>query len=227
MPSPPRSVAVPRPPPPPSSVMRSARTSIRACMVRNGLVIALLAAELLVAIARTPIPLGEKRVAVPAPGRLAALQTAFDEDLLPFRQIFLQRLSLLSPEIDVVPFGPFLSLARLVVPDFRRGDAELRDRGPARSKSQLGVPAQIADENHLVHATHIRHAFGTRNVEPGTWNEEFRMWNQSSEGFAISSFVHSNSRYFAIEFRASSSPRPVFGSLASRAWPRSCRGISS
>src|SRR6476646_1882154 len=55
---------------------------------------------------------------------------------------------------DAVPFGLFFPLAgRLVAPGLRRGHAQIRDRAPVLRTPDLGILAEIADEDHLVHAT--------------------------------------------------------------------------
>src|SRR5204862_8116246 len=48
---------------------------------------------------------------------LPRLQPALDVDLLAVGEIFLQALRLLAPQNDAVPFGFFLALPALVVPD--------------------------------------------------------------------------------------------------------------
>src|SRR5262245_29717863 len=85
---------------------------------------------------------------------LARLQTTFDVDLLTLRQIFLQALRLLAPQDDAVPFGLFLALPALVVPDLSRRKIQRRYRGAARRVAELRVAAKIADEDHFVHASH-------------------------------------------------------------------------
>jgi hypothetical protein len=53
-----------------------------------------------------------------------------------------------------MPFGLFFPFAgRLVAPGFRRGDAQIRDRAAVLRASDFRILAEIADEDHLVHAT--------------------------------------------------------------------------
>src|SRR5581483_7833180 len=91
-------------------------------------------------------------------GVLVGLQAPFDVDLLALHEILGQRFSLLAPQVNVVPFGAFLALTRLVVPHLGGRDAELRHGGAAWRVPQLRVAAQIANKNHPVHAAHIRPA---------------------------------------------------------------------
>src|SRR5262252_8947187 len=85
---------------------------------------------------------------------LPCLEPAFDVDLFSLRQVLGQRLGDLSPEDDAVPFGLFLALSALIVPDLGRRHVERRHRGAARRITQLGVASEIADQNHLVYASH-------------------------------------------------------------------------
>src|SRR5204863_6870580 len=93
-----------------------------------------------------------------------SLEPALDVYLLSFDQIAGQRFGLLAPQIDVVPLGAFLPLARFVVPDFRRRHAEFRHGGAARRIAQLRVAPEIADQNDLVDASH-RPRFYPSSVE--------------------------------------------------------------
>jgi hypothetical protein len=49
-----------------------------------------------------------------------------------------------------VPFGFFLPLPLLVVPDFRRRHVERRDGGAARCVAQLGIATEIAHQDYFV-----------------------------------------------------------------------------
>src|SRR5205823_6691510 len=89
---------------------------------------------------------------VPLPG----LQTAFDVDLLPLGQIFVERLRRFPPEDDAVPFGFFLTLPGLVVPDFSRRHVECGDGCASWRVPQFCVTTEIADENHFIDAAHGR-----------------------------------------------------------------------
>ena len=86
---------------------------------------------------------------------LPRLQTAFYVDLFSLCQVFLQAFRGLSPEHDAVPLGLLLPLVVAVVPDLRGGQVE---RGHCRASwcvAQLGVATQVADEDHLVHTSHV------------------------------------------------------------------------
>ena len=65
-----------------------------------------------------------------------------------------QRLGLLAPQVDVVPLGALLPLAALVVPHFGGGEAELGNGSAARRVAQLGVAAEIADQNYFIDRSH-------------------------------------------------------------------------
>src|SRR5262249_1428591 len=53
-----------------------------------------------------------------------------------------------------VPLGLFLAFAGcLVAPAFRGGNAQIRDRAAVLGAPDLGIPAEIADEDHFVDRT--------------------------------------------------------------------------
>src|ERR1051326_1244650 len=87
-------------------------------------------------------------------GVLVSLQAAFDVHLLPLAQVLGERLGLFAPDVDVVPLGPFLLLAGLVVPRFGGGEAEFRDGGTARRVAEFRITTKVADENHFVDGAH-------------------------------------------------------------------------
>src|SRR5262249_404699 len=57
-------------------------------------------------------------------------------------------------EHDAVPFGFFLALPGLVVPDLGRSHVERRDRSAARRIAKFGIATEIAHKNDLVHTAH-------------------------------------------------------------------------
>src|SRR6185369_17401137 len=59
---------------------------------------------------------------------------------------------------DIMPFGPFLAVAIAVLPAFRRCHPDVDHLAAIVERAGLGVGAEIADQNHLVHARH-RHTF--------------------------------------------------------------------
>src|SRR6266478_2045026 len=89
-------------------------------------------------------------------GPLAGLKAALDEDLAALGEVLSAVLRRLAPDDDAVPLGPLLLLACLVRPRLVGGDGEVRHRLPAGRVPDLGITAQIADQDDLVDAA--RHA---------------------------------------------------------------------
>src|SRR5208282_5554649 len=85
----------------------------------------------------------------------ARLQRAFEVNLRAFLEILLDDpAQILIEDDDAVPFGLFPPLAgRLVAPGLRRGDAQIRHRPAVLGATDFGVGTQIADQDHLVHAS--------------------------------------------------------------------------
>src|SRR4029077_19161499 len=92
-------------------------------------------------------------------GPLPVLDASLDVDLLPLDEVLLQALGALAPEADAVPLGALLLLPALVVPHFGRRETEGGDRRAARGVAKLRVTSEVADENDLVHAAHMRLPF--------------------------------------------------------------------
>jgi len=86
---------------------------------------------------------------------LARLQRTFDENLRALFQILLgDPAQILVEDDDAVPFGLFTPLAGgLVFPGFRCGQAQIGDRPAVLGATDLWIGAQIADQNHFVHAS--------------------------------------------------------------------------
>ena len=122
--------------------------------VWNGLVVAFLTPELHVPVCGTPIAFAEEGITLATARGLSALQATLHEYLLSLREVLLQALGLLAPQVDVVPLGSFLRASRLVVPFLGGREAEFGDGRSARRVAQLGVTAQVADQNHFVDAAH-------------------------------------------------------------------------
>src|SRR5215471_2567161 len=85
----------------------------------------------------------------------ARLQLALEIDLRALLQILLGDPAKPLVEDDhAVPFGLLAALAgRLVAPGVRRRHAQIRDRPAVLRAPDLGIFAEIADQDHLVHAT--------------------------------------------------------------------------
>src|SRR5205085_543723 len=77
---------------------------------------------------------------------LPRLQPPLDVNLFALRQVLVEALRGFAPEDDAVPFGLFLFLAALVVPDFGRRQIQRRDGGTARREAHLRIPPEITDE---------------------------------------------------------------------------------
>src|SRR5690242_647630 len=91
-------------------------------------------------------------------GPFAGLQRALDVNLGALLQVFLGNLGKpLVEDHDAVPFGALLALARhLVAPGLGGGDRQIGDAHAVLRRTDLGVAAEIADENHLVDTTSHR-----------------------------------------------------------------------
>src|SRR6185369_16642974 len=91
-------------------------------------------------------------------GPFARLQRAFDVNLGALLQILLDNLAQrFGEDHDPVPLGLFLALTgALVAPGFRRGDAQISDRPPVLCPPDFRILAEVADQNHLVHASRHR-----------------------------------------------------------------------
>src|SRR5262245_21433111 len=87
---------------------------------------------------------------------LAGADAAFDEDLPTLGEVLADDLGLLAPDHHPMPLGGFLLLTALVGPALGGGDAQIGDRLLARGVAQLRVGTQIADQDDLVHAAHVR-----------------------------------------------------------------------
>src|SRR5690606_21615913 len=87
---------------------------------------------------------------------LARLQTTFDVDRPALPQVFTGDFGEAVIEDDRVPLGFLALLARgAVFPVARGGDAYVADRAAARSESRFGIAPEVADEDHLVHRSHV------------------------------------------------------------------------
>src|SRR5487761_110680 len=91
-------------------------------------------------------------------GPFARLQRAFEVNLGALFQVLLDDLDQSVVEHDdAVPFGAFLALAGgLVAPGFGGRDRHVGDAGAVIGRTNLGVPAEIADQDHLVDASSHR-----------------------------------------------------------------------
>src|SRR5204862_5706462 len=87
-------------------------------------------------------------------GPFAGLQGALDIDLRALLQVFLGDLNeALVEDHDAVPLGALLALARgAVAPALRGGEVQIGDADAVLGRADLGVAAEIADQDHLVDA---------------------------------------------------------------------------
>src|SRR5690606_6274381 len=85
---------------------------------------------------------------------LARLQLALDIDLAALAQILLgDPRQPLRKDHHPVPLGALLALAGvLVAPALRGGDPQVRDLATAGQGPHLGIGAEIAHQDHFVHA---------------------------------------------------------------------------
>src|SRR5262245_41520727 len=84
----------------------------------------------------------------------ARLQRAFEVNLGAFLEVlFGDPAQVLIEDHHPMPFGALASLAgRLVAPRIGGGDAQIDHRPPVLHAPDLRILAEIADQNHLVHA---------------------------------------------------------------------------
>ncbi len=91
-------------------------------------------------------------------GPFAGLQRALNVNLRALLQILLDNLAKrFGEDDDAMPLRLFLALAGvLVAPGVRRGDAQIGDRPSVLCPPDFRILAEVADQNHLVHATRHR-----------------------------------------------------------------------
>src|SRR4030095_12285098 len=87
---------------------------------------------------------------------LPRTNAAFHEHLPALGEVLADDLRLLAPHHHAMPLGGFLLLTALVGPAFGGGDAEIGDCLLPGGVAQLGVRAEVADEDDLVDAAHVR-----------------------------------------------------------------------
>src|SRR5262249_5484243 len=80
----------------------------------------------------------------------ARLQASLDVHLLTLGEVLPGGLRLAPPHDDVVPLGLFLPVAVLVLPASAGGEREARDGLPVGGGADLGIAAQVADQDHFV-----------------------------------------------------------------------------
>src|SRR5690606_27626062 len=84
-------------------------------------------------------------------GVLVGTQRALDVDLAPLLEVFAGDLGQAAEELHPVPLGAFLHLpGLLVLPGFGGGHAERGDLAAALGVLDVGVVAEVADEDDLV-----------------------------------------------------------------------------
>src|SRR5262245_46007933 len=87
---------------------------------------------------------------------LARAQAALDVHLRAFLEVLAGDFRQAAEEGNAVPLGLLLHLAaRLVLPAVGGGDADVGDRLAAGQIAGLGVCAEVADNDHLVHRCHL------------------------------------------------------------------------
>src|SRR5690606_13209544 len=86
---------------------------------------------------------------------LAGLEPPPAIDLGTLLQVLLGDLGeVLVEDRDRAPFGPLLARARVAVaPGFRGADPQIAHLGAVRGRPPLRIPAEIPDQNDLVHRT--------------------------------------------------------------------------
>ena len=91
-------------------------------------------------------------------GPFAGLQRALDVNLGALLEILLDDLAQrLGEDHHPMPLGLFLALAgRLVAPGIGRRHAQIGNRPPILRPPDLGILAEVSDQNHLVHASRHR-----------------------------------------------------------------------
>src|SRR3954471_19348332 len=87
-------------------------------------------------------------------GPLAGLELALDVDRAALAQVALGDVrQVLVEDHHAVPLGPLARVARLaVLPALRGGDPQVDDLLVALAVAHLGVPPEVAHQDHLVHA---------------------------------------------------------------------------
>src|SRR3954464_2152007 len=90
-------------------------------------------------------------------GPLAGLELALDVDRAALAQVALGDVrQVLVKDHHAVPLGPLARVARLaVLPALRGGDPQVDDLLVALAVAHLGVPPEVAHQDHLVHAAAI------------------------------------------------------------------------
>src|SRR5690606_39464133 len=97
---------------------------------------------------------------------LLGAQAALDVHLAPLAQVLAHDFRQAAEGLDPVPLGAFLVLAGLLVlPLLRGGDPDAADGHAAGRVADLGVGAEVADQDDLVDATsHVRIPCAVRAV---------------------------------------------------------------
>src|SRR5207249_2685450 len=109
------------------------------------------------------------RVAVVARlvGPFARLDLSLEIDFRTFFQIALRDpAEILVEDHDIVPLGPLLAVPVAVLPLLGGGDAHVDDLAAVIERTRLRIRAQIADQDHLVHARHATLLFLEDSYRP-------------------------------------------------------------
>src|SRR6185503_14422701 len=92
---------------------------------------------------------------------LVVMDGALEVDLLALRAVVADDLRGLAEDLDAMPLRPLLLLAVLARPALGGGEGEVGDGLAALGVADLGIPAEVADQDHAVDAGHVS-AFLTR-----------------------------------------------------------------
>src|SRR5206468_837921 len=111
--------------------------------------------------------LGRIAVVTRLVGPFAGLDLAFEIDLRPLAQIILGHpAEVLVEDHHLVPFGALLSLAVLALPALGSGDAQVDHLAAVVERTGLGIRSQIADQDHLIHASHVDLLISRSSYQP-------------------------------------------------------------
>ena len=86
---------------------------------------------------------------------LAGADRAFDVDLAALLQVLAADLGLTGEEADPMPLGGLLLVAVLVFPDVAGGQAQVGHGVAVGQVAQLGIGAEVADEDDFVDGCHV------------------------------------------------------------------------
>src|SRR5690606_7587438 len=107
--------------------------------------------------------LGDVALLAVLAGELVVADRALDVDLAALAQVLAGDLAELAEQLDAVPFGALLDIALAVLAHAGGGQAERGHGHAALGVFHVGVIAQVAHQDDLVHASgHCFASFGNR-----------------------------------------------------------------